>query len=595
MLVCSVSQRARRTAIAATVAEITAAVDATATGNVVFATLVDDPASVGDRVDAFLGEIMVEAASATDTVSVGSIRTTTIIEPTTASDLIPVIASLNAEVSETVTADSAQSSGIDVNGAVAETVTADSVQDTVAVLGAAVSEAATADSVPDATVVSAPAGKSAMLPGVFVNPSTSSWANAFTTLTTAFATEAAGDTLYVAHDHAESTAGAVTLTSSGTAINVTKIVCVNRAGSVPPVSADRRATAQVATTGANSITLNGVAHYDGLIFNAGNSTNNASILVAQTQGTFHRFDNCSLRIVGTGVLQGITFGAAGVGGNYVEFNNTTVSFGNAAGLITAYARFKWRNTPSALLGTIPTGLFTPSGSRGGSVECIGVDFSAAGSGKTIVNSAASSQSGALTFVDCKFDAAVTISAVPLSAGALEPDFVRCGSSGVNYTVRRHRSTGLLIEETTIVRTGGASDGTTTIAWKIVTTTDSNYTMPFECPPIAIWNDVTGSAVIATVEGIWGGGAVPNDDDIWLDVEYLGDASSPQGSFVNDGKADLLTTAAGQTSSSETWGGSTTKFKLAVTFTPQQKGWVYARVKCAKPSSTFYVDPLVTLT
>ena len=34
----------------------------------------------------------------------------------------------------------------------------------------------------------------------------SSWANAFTTLTMAFATEVAGDTLYVAHDHAESTA-----------------------------------------------------------------------------------------------------------------------------------------------------------------------------------------------------------------------------------------------------------------------------------------------------------------------------------------------------------------------------------------------------
>ena len=31
----------------------------------------------------------------------------------------------------------------------------------------------------------------------------SSWANAFTTLTTAFVTEVAGDTLYVAHDHVE--------------------------------------------------------------------------------------------------------------------------------------------------------------------------------------------------------------------------------------------------------------------------------------------------------------------------------------------------------------------------------------------------------
>src|SRR5580765_5073896 len=74
-----------------------------------------------------------------------------------------------------------------------------------------------------------------------------SWANAFTTLTTAFVTEVAGDTLYVAHDHAEVSA-ALTLTSSGTVANPTKIICVDRAGSVPPVSADRRATAQLSTS-----------------------------------------------------------------------------------------------------------------------------------------------------------------------------------------------------------------------------------------------------------------------------------------------------------------------------------------------------------
>jgi hypothetical protein len=40
-----------------------------ATGFVVFATLVDDPASVSEIVDAYLGEIMLEAASAADTLS----------------------------------------------------------------------------------------------------------------------------------------------------------------------------------------------------------------------------------------------------------------------------------------------------------------------------------------------------------------------------------------------------------------------------------------------------------------------------------------------------------------------------------------------
>ena len=69
MLVCNVSLLQRRAAVAADVAEVAAAVDATATGNIVFATLVDDPASVGDRVDAYLGEIMHEAASAADSWS----------------------------------------------------------------------------------------------------------------------------------------------------------------------------------------------------------------------------------------------------------------------------------------------------------------------------------------------------------------------------------------------------------------------------------------------------------------------------------------------------------------------------------------------
>jgi hypothetical protein len=425
----------------------------------------------------------------------------------------------------------------------------------------------------------------------------SSWANAFTTLTTAFATEAAGDTLYVAHDHAESTAGSLTLTSSGTSVNPTKVVCVDRGGSVPPVSADRRATAQVSATGAVNITFVGSTHYDGIIFNAGSgSTGATQIIVGTVTGVVMRFDNCSLRIgnafnVGSNNIQ---FGSPTAGGQLVELNNTTVSFGHVLNNITTYARLIWRNTASALLGSIPTLLFTVGAARGGSVECLGVDLSAAGSGKTIADTG-NSQGAAYRFVDCKLDAAVTKSTVPGAYGAPDIDFVRCGASGVNYTVQRHRITGLLTEETTIVRTGGATDGTTPLAWKIVTTSTCTYSLPFECPAIAIWNDTVGSAVTATIEGIWGGGAVPNDDDVWLDVEYLGDASSPQASFVNDGKANLLASAAGQTSSSATWGGSTTKFKLAVTFTPQQKGWIYARVKCAKASSTFYIDPLVTLT
>jgi len=418
-----------------------------------------------------------------------------------------------------------------------------------------------------------------------------SWANAYTTMVAAFTGHAAGDTYYVAHDHAESTAGA-TLTSLGTVTAFTRVICVNRAGSVPPVSADRRATAQISTTGSGAIECRGFTHYDGIIFNSGTSGAAGFGTVGQTDLRM-RFDNCSIRL-GTTLGTSISIGVTGTTtGNFVEFNNTTVQFNAVGQWINVSAVLVWRNTPSALLGVIPTGLFSSTSGRGGSAECIGVDFSAAGSGKTLVQTGTGAIATRYRFTDCKLDAAVTKSATQLQHGATEVDFVRSGASGVNYTLHSQRYTGTLTEETTIVRTGGASDGTTTISWKIVTTAQASYSAAFECPPIAIWNDTTGSSVTATVEGI--AATLPTDQEIWLDVEYLGDASSPQGSFVNDGKPDLLATATNQTSSSAVWGGSTAKFQLNVSFTAQQKGWIYARVKCAKASSTFYIDPLVTLT
>jgi hypothetical protein len=308
-----------------------------------------------------------------------------------------------------------------------------------------------------------------------------------------------------------------------------------------------------------------------------------------------RFINCSLRIGSTGASGIIDLSNANTAtGNLAILENTTVSFAATGQSINVGCTLVWKDTPSALLGTIPTSLFKET-VRGGIVKCHGVDLSAAGSGKTLVAANVSSPAPtSFEFTDCKIDASVTLSATPTSQGAFSVDAVRVGSSGVNYKQTHVRYAGTLVDETTIVRTGGASDGTTALAWNITTTANAHWAAPFEAPPIAIWNDTTGSAVTATLQGIWGGGAVPNDDEIWLEVEYLGDASSPQASFVNDSKADVLASAAGQTAGTGTWGGSTTKFELAVSFTPQQKGWILARVKAAKASSTFYVDPKIAL-
>jgi hypothetical protein len=140
LLVCNVSLRARRVAIAASVSETATAVDATATGNVVFATLVDDPASVGDHVDAYLGQIMREAASAAATVNAGLAYAAAVGEAANA------VATVNASITYAAAI-------VEVAGA-ADAPSASVVAPSI--IAAAVVETATAADVPDASVTAGP-------------------------------------------------------------------------------------------------------------------------------------------------------------------------------------------------------------------------------------------------------------------------------------------------------------------------------------------------------------------------------------------------------------------------------------------------------
>ncbi|TPJ11443.1 hypothetical protein FJW04_24100 [Mesorhizobium sp. B2-7-3] len=407
----------------------------------------------------------------------------------------------------------------------------------------------------------------------------------------------AGNKFYIGDNHAETQATAMTgLLCPATYLLPSQVLCVDTTGSKPAVSADLRTTATISTTGASSMRLystGGHSYFYGIIFTAGSSTSNASIAPNFGAGSIH-LKNCSLRLGGNNISGRIDFtNTAGRCSCVLE--NTTVSFANASQAILLAGYVRWLNTASALLGTVPSNLFQWGGNMPEALECIGVDFSSMSTGTIVANSLVGAAGSFARFIDCKLHASVTRYAAPQSPNTYFVDFTRTGASGINYGVASGQFSGDLVEELTVVRTGGASDGTTTIAWNITTNANCSWLLPFEALPIYIWNDTTGSSITATIQGIWAGGAVPNNDEIWVEVEYLGSGSSPQGSFVNDSKADVLAAAAGQTAGSGTWGGSTTKFELAVSFTPQQKGWIAARVKAGKASSTFYIDPKITLT
>jgi len=471
------------------------------------------------------------------------------------------------------------------------------------------------------------------------------WANAYLTLAAAFTAKAAGDVFYVAADHAETQASAMTMTSPGTLASPCFVYCVDHTGSVPPVSADLRTTATITTTGAFGITVagSGSTRYEGITFSAGTGATNAALTVS---AAFAIFVNSQLAKLGTtGNTAAILFS-----GSRCTLDNTTVKFGATGDGIRTNTQLEWRNTPIAIAGaTIPTTLIATNFAFG-TFYGEGVDFSAAGSGKTLIGSFASY--GTAQLKDCKTASGVTISVTPSNINNVVLAS-RTDSAGTNYTNYKNHNFGLQIDETIIVRTGGWNDGTTALARKITTTANAKWAFPFEATPIAIWQDST-SAATATLEFIINAASLPLNDEIWFDLEYLGDASSPQGSFVTGSKADGLATGAALTASTEAWdslataradstayalgdvrkvasnagrlffcttagtsagsepggyasavdGGSVTdgtavfraamRCKQTLSFTAAQKGYVYAYVRAGKASTTWFNDPKLVL-
>lgn len=418
-----------------------------------------------------------------------------------------------------------------------------------------------------------------------------SWATAYTTLAAACTAKAAGDTFFVAHDHAESGAAAanVTIVSPGTEVTACKIFCVNRAGSVPPVAADLRTTATITSTTTGAILLQGsVAECYGITFNCGTGSSTVSLNAGSSAGRSWRFVNCKFRLPTTSNSARIQFGA---GATVTILENCTVQFAAIAQGITVNTnRLVIRNTTAGafVVGSIPTVLFLSAGPNGVMLE--GVDLSASGAGKTLFT-AVGGWSADNVLKDCKLGASVTvIGGTYTGGGGARATVIRSDSGDTNYRSEYYNIWGSQTVETTIVRSGGASDGTTPIAWKIVTTASTIPVLPFECLPISLWNETVGSPLTVTLQGIWGDGVVPTNADIWIEVEYLGTSGSCLGNRATSGEASMIETAANLPAGSGTWGGSTTPFAMSATVTPQEKGPITIYVKATKSAATFYIDP-----
>jgi hypothetical protein len=427
------------------------------------------------------------------------------------------------------------------------------------------------------------------------------WANAYTTLKAAVEAggTAAGDTFYVADDHAETQASALTFTTKGTAAAPDRILCVLRSGgSVPPVSADLRTTATISTTGANSLTANGIFYCEGIIFQSGSGAVASSLFLGASGATWQRYKNCKFRLVNTASGQ-ITPGTLNVA-NLIEWDNCQVKFGAAAHSIKLqYLRFIWRNSSSAVdaTGTLPTSLFTGSSASPAQCYLEGVDLSALTSKNLTAGTGIATRT---VLKDCKKPTGLTAISGATGLGHNEVIITRSANGAVYYDAEKYNYLGSQVADATYARTGGATDGTTPISWKFVTVADcDNWFQPFESLPMAVWNDTVAGNITVTLYCLITSGSIPNDDEIWVDIEYLGSAASPLGSFATSTKADVLAASAAtnNVTDASTWsgGGTPTLFKIAKTISaPAVAGLIYVTVKIAKASFTVYVDPKVVV-
>ena len=423
------------------------------------------------------------------------------------------------------------------------------------------------------------------------------WANAFTTLQASLTAKAAGDTHYVAHDHAETTASAQTITLKGNSASPDRILCVNRAGSVPPVAADLTTGASITTTGTSGLTISNSGYWEGITFNCGTGAGTVGLSLGNS-GHTGRYRHCAFNIVGTSVSSRINIGGSGSNPIRVEWVDCSVSFGATSQGISSpgSGSFFWRNRTgvAAITGaTIPTTLLIWTG-QNVSPLLSGLDLSALGSGKAL----ATPGGGRTIFVNCKLGASVTIANAASSVAIASVDLIGCHSTGIVRRDERYDYKGTLTTETTIVRTGGASDGITAFSHKIVTTANAEREFPFESFEGTIWNDAIGSSKTLTVHCVTDNVTLTNAE-AWLEVDYLGDPSFPISYVETDEAATILTTPASQATSTETWTttGLTTPVyqKLEVSFTPEMEGPIRWRVKVAKVSTTVYVCPKAELT
>lgn len=373
------------------------------------------------------------------------------------------------------------------------------------------------------------------------------------------------DNIYVANDHSESWSSGRTWNKLGTA------VCVQVAGSsLPPGTASESTGAVVTTTGTAGIGLGRSGYFGGIAFNTGTGASSTAITIGTTAapGTVV-MENCQISLVTTHAAARIGLGTTGIVSHLVLVN-TALSFGNAAqGVVsnTAGCMFGWYDTPSnGILGTPPNNLLILGALT--LAEISGVDLSAITGNIVQTNGGSNTFTGNVVVTGCRLGATTALASnLRTMARMSKLVMTNCdnttGNSIAGSAYGAVAASGGILSNLAIYRNGGASAGTgSPYSWIIDASSNTNGSPTYQghpiTPPILFWNTDTGAPRTITVHGIANKSALPTNLVVFLELQYLGSAASPQVSSTNGSAGPLApVSATNTTATTENWSDGVT--------------------------------------
>lgn len=413
----------------------------------------------------------------------------------------------------------------------------------------------------------------------------STWAKAKNALDDAIAlASAAGDTIYVGSDSTDTAAASRTFAfANGTVANPIKLISAVPDSDPPTYENQVAGGGIVECTGAASdMTITGNAIVHGLKCDC------ADLLYLGSAGLLQRFVDCYLKSVDNVMMNNSSEGIVEFIGCSLEFTDYITMVGDSdtylkdCTVVKAHANaiFSFSTADSIRLVIEDSDLST---------EATVMTTMAA---ERVTVDIRRSELHASPDWPTDFDHPGTYLHVESSIGGTDTDPI----IGMQYYANMY---GVIEDETTEYRTGGASDGTTPFCWKLISNSTNCWEshLPLQTPPMY----VRVAAGAQTIKVFVAGETQLQNDEFWIEVSSANESSpaTSQGRFQTSLPATILTSPTNLTAEgADNWQATPTHYQYAtVSIAPEEAGDLIVRACLAKNGTavTCYVDPLPEVT